>query len=813
MTEEKLLTEVPSSLKQLARLVVRGFYTIEDALIIDMLVRNPCMKEDDICELLKFDKKMLRARISILKNDKFIQVRLRMETGIDGKAQKVNYYFINYKSFVNVVKYKLDLMRKRLETEERDATSRASFKCPNCLKTFTDLEADQLFDCMTSEFRCTYCREIVEEDLSALPKKDSRLLLAKFNEQLDPLYILLREVEGIKLAPEVLEPEPVDISTIRGLDKRHNNLWEILVEETRVDVTIGEESNDASNTRKEQPIWMTESTVITNTDSSLDIKPEDSIISNTESMGNAKNEDIMSVLLAHEKRPSTNPVNSLKALRNDSDSSEDEMNDVKDEIGDIDTMDSEEEDDGNVPTVLFKLRTVISKQNEGNSSPLYILLREVEGIKLAPEVLEPEPVDISTIRGLDKKAQQPMGDTWSGKQTRHSGFLVEETRVDVTIGEESNDASNTRKKQPIWMTESTVITNTDSSLDIKPEDSIISNTESMGNAKNEDIMSVLLAHEKRPSTNPVNSLKALRNDSDSSEDEMNDVKDEIGDIDTMDSEEEDDGNVPTVTVGNKTYNITDINDFIIAEMTQAEKEIYVQVLFKLRTVISKQNEGNSSPLYILLREVEGIKLAPEVLEPEPVDISTIRGLDKKAQQPMGDTWSGKQTRHSGFLVEETRVDVTIGEESNDASNTRKKQPIWMTESTVITNTDSSLDIKPEDSIISNTESMGNAKNEDIMSVLLAHEKRPSTNPVNSLKALRNDSDSSEDEMNDVKDEIGDIDTMDSEEEDDGNVPTVTVGNKTYNITDINDFIIAEMTQAEKEIYVQVFQDYYSHMSY
>lgn len=274
-SEERLVTEVPSSLKQLARLVVRGFYCIEDALIVDMLVRNPCMKEDDICELLKFERKMLRARISTLKNDKFIQVRLRMETGLDGKAQKVNYYFINYKSFVNVVKYKLDLMRKRLETEERDATSRASFKCPNCLKTFTDLEADQLFDFMTSEFRCTYCREVVEEDQSAMPKKDSRLLLAKFNEQLEPLYILLREVEGIKLAPEVLEPEPVDISTIRGIDKKpllsSGETWSgeatrnsgFAIEETRVDVTIGDEGGSSSLVnRKEQPIWMSESTVI-----------------------------------------------------------------------------------------------------------------------------------------------------------------------------------------------------------------------------------------------------------------------------------------------------------------------------------------------------------------------------------------------------------------------------------------------------------------------------------------------------------------------------------------------------------------------
>ena len=42
---------------------------------------------------------------------------------------QVSCYFINYKVFVNIVKYKLDHMRKRMETEERDATSRSSFRC------------------------------------------------------------------------------------------------------------------------------------------------------------------------------------------------------------------------------------------------------------------------------------------------------------------------------------------------------------------------------------------------------------------------------------------------------------------------------------------------------------------------------------------------------------------------------------------------------------------------------------------------------------------------------------------------------------
>ena len=97
----------------------------------------------------------------------------------------------------------------------KHTASRFKVKCI-LKKVVRLLQADQLFDFTTQEFRCTFCREIVEEDQSALPKKDSRLLLAKFNEQLEPLYILLREVEGIKLAPEILEPEPVDISTIRG---------------------------------------------------------------------------------------------------------------------------------------------------------------------------------------------------------------------------------------------------------------------------------------------------------------------------------------------------------------------------------------------------------------------------------------------------------------------------------------------------------------------------------------------------------------------------------------------------------------------
>mgnify|MGYP001260500505 FL=1 len=41
-------------------------------------------------------------------------------------------------------------------------------------------------------------------------------MLATFNEQMERLFDLLRVVEDIRLSPEVLEPDPVDIAGTVG---------------------------------------------------------------------------------------------------------------------------------------------------------------------------------------------------------------------------------------------------------------------------------------------------------------------------------------------------------------------------------------------------------------------------------------------------------------------------------------------------------------------------------------------------------------------------------------------------------------------
>jgi len=328
MIEPQLLTEVPATLKRLAKQVVRGFYGVEHALALDVLIRNPCVREEDMLELLKFDRKQLRSVLNTLKADKFVKCRMRVETAPDGKTTRHNYYFINYRVLVNVVKYKLDHMRRRIETDERDSTNRASFRCPCCFSTFTDLEANQLFDLMTGTFRCTFCQTEVEEDESVCP--DARTPVARFNEQIEPIYALLRETDDVNLSHDLLEPEPTEIPALKQSRERsaaaagnaagpHREAWsnkgssyaDLYTQNVVISMEEQEDQQKQANegkAPKERPVWLTQSTV-QGAYSEPDILKSRDIVPGAQDgaaglgIGQAdENEEVMRALLIHEKR-------------------------------------------------------------------------------------------------------------------------------------------------------------------------------------------------------------------------------------------------------------------------------------------------------------------------------------------------------------------------------------------------------------------------------------------------------------------------------------------------------------------------------
>ncbi|NXQ72335.1 T2EA factor, partial [Quiscalus mexicanus] len=350
MEEHSVPSEVPAALKRLAKCIVRGFYGVECSLALDVLIRYLCVKEEDLLQLLKYERKQLRSALNALRADKLLKLRVRVETGPNGKSTRHNYYYINYKVLVDVVKYKLDHVRRKIEAEERDSTTRSSFKCPSCSSTYTDLEVNQLFDAFTETFRCTYCNTEVEEDGSAFPKHDARTLLAKFNEQIEPLFVLLRQTEEIVLPYDLLEPQPTEIpelsesfdpklgsSVLESCSRpekwahRSSAFGLAYTQNLTIDVQDSkQEKKRREKATEKQPIWLSQSTVEGAATATNNSVGKFRVNASEETEENVKetvtDNEIIKTLLIHESKSSSStdqaPIVKSKLHGSHSDSSE-----------------------------------------------------------------------------------------------------------------------------------------------------------------------------------------------------------------------------------------------------------------------------------------------------------------------------------------------------------------------------------------------------------------------------------------------------------------------------------------------------------
>lgn len=209
---------IPRALKLFVCAVMRMFYSTEDILIMDILVRNICLKEKDIVELMHLDTRTVRKRLSKLRKDMLIKTRSYTVIGDYGLTQKAYYHFISYPSFVNVIKYKLDYIRKRLLEQDREEMEvlEDSFKCSHCPMTFDDFDVDKLFDTEINGFSCPNCSHPVTEIEHIPPEENPVSKIARFNEQVAPLYNIMYEVEKARIPLETLDPSPVDINCLKA---------------------------------------------------------------------------------------------------------------------------------------------------------------------------------------------------------------------------------------------------------------------------------------------------------------------------------------------------------------------------------------------------------------------------------------------------------------------------------------------------------------------------------------------------------------------------------------------------------------------
>lgn len=144
--------------------------------------------------------KELNKLMAVLGNDRLVQVYRQNELK-EGAQRSVGrqYYYIDYKHFCDVVKWRIAEMRRIIDSGLRNELDNKGYICPQCNKSYIPLEVDKLIDFSRGILVCEDCHAEVVENENAENVRGSQDRMQRFNHQMRFVVEGLRKTESMVL--------------------------------------------------------------------------------------------------------------------------------------------------------------------------------------------------------------------------------------------------------------------------------------------------------------------------------------------------------------------------------------------------------------------------------------------------------------------------------------------------------------------------------------------------------------------------------------------------------------------------------------
>ncbi|KAF9585469.1 hypothetical protein BGW38_002260, partial [Lunasporangiospora selenospora] len=156
------------------------------------------VKDEELAASLKLTVREIHKICGKLKEDRLIRDITKHEARKpDQRPIPKTYYYLDYKIFVDVVKYKIHKMGKELDaTMSKQEVENQGYRCPACFKTYAMVDVVGDYDETTGKFLCPNDRfelddETVEDDDKAQEMK------TKLRENTKPIVDLLKLTDNI----------------------------------------------------------------------------------------------------------------------------------------------------------------------------------------------------------------------------------------------------------------------------------------------------------------------------------------------------------------------------------------------------------------------------------------------------------------------------------------------------------------------------------------------------------------------------------------------------------------------------------------
>ncbi|WFD30824.1 hypothetical protein MSPP1_001848 [Malassezia sp. CBS 17886] len=205
-----------AAIRHIAQVVVRLFYDDGHVILMDQLVTAAVIPSEILSRRVGLQARDLAALAAKLVEDRMVSIYRTQETkdGVMARPFSRTYYYLDYKNFLDVLKWRMLAMRRHIDTKLRNGLDNKGYVCPRCRSSYSTLEVAHLLDMRRNVFVCDVpgCGTELVDNEDAEDVRKSKDTLKRFNEQLDVVQSALRRVEGVALPQYVGGALPADDS-------------------------------------------------------------------------------------------------------------------------------------------------------------------------------------------------------------------------------------------------------------------------------------------------------------------------------------------------------------------------------------------------------------------------------------------------------------------------------------------------------------------------------------------------------------------------------------------------------------------------
>ncbi|OAG30287.1 transcription initiation factor TFIIE subunit alpha [Nematocida sp. ERTm5] len=239
------MSSASSPMEELIKRITRMFYEPHHVVIMDIMLNHMVLSEDDLADKMKLLPREFNRLAVKLKDDKILSSVTTNDIKPDGMQTTKTTFSLNFAQIINIVKYKIFVMTKQLETKMRDKETKIMYHCEKCDISHSLLDVQSLLDSTTFTFRCSDCGSELKEkkESSENEKMHASDIFKKLMEEVNCIIILLKEIEslGIESAPRKSSATQEDADTPEEQGREYsNNKLLFAEEETEEKISIPE---------------------------------------------------------------------------------------------------------------------------------------------------------------------------------------------------------------------------------------------------------------------------------------------------------------------------------------------------------------------------------------------------------------------------------------------------------------------------------------------------------------------------------------------------------------------------------------------